>query len=124
MNADDPAKNQYCSFTQLLLPHGFGYLSRLNQQNQNNAGTYITNHEQPLPARDYFKLTVDYLPHEKLQSAKVKEWLVKKVEHVDNLNETDIFLLLMLVYQTSAYKTILYLHSSEWPERLFNGMIM
>lgn len=66
-----PLRINIAAFTQLLLPHGFGYLSCLNQQNQNNAGTYITNHEQALPARDHFKLTVGYLTHAKLQSAKV-----------------------------------------------------
>lgn len=76
-----------------------GYLTCLNRQNQNNDGTYSINHGQPLPAHDYFKLTVGYLPHVKLLRAKVNEQLVKKVELVDNPNR-EILLLVVLVYQT------------------------
>lgn len=59
------------------------YHTHPNQQNQNNDSTYSIYHGQPLPAHDYFKLTVGYLPHVKLLRAKVNEQQVKKVEHVD-----------------------------------------
>lgn len=108
----------HCSFTP---PHRLGYLSCLNQNNQNNAGTYSTNHGQPLPACGYFKLSVGYWPHANLQRAEVKEWLINEVEHEDNPNETYFF---SVGFLNLVLKTILYLHSLEWSERLGTGMIM
>lgn len=48
---------------------------------------------------EYFKLTVGYPPHAQLQRDKVNEWRV-----CSNPNQTYFFLLVVLVYQTLAYK--------------------
>lgn len=86
INADEPAKNQY-PILQLYTTLQIW----LHQNNQNNAGTYNTNHGQPLPARDYFKLSVGYWPHANLQRAEVKERMINEVEHIDNPKETFFF---------------------------------